>query len=266
MKSLSTYTYNCKTTQMSAIEGKLILDALDEIEEPARFVDIVDYIRDKNDCPISVTTIEKTVQNALDAGVRYGFIQQDAGFYYSEAQIIKKMNASDSENEENLEDNEVHIFKTLSNRDYKNYKKYNAKKEDCTFRDLCDCNDWPTETLDVTVETDEIKDYSNLNTSNSNHKNSISETSIVTSTNSKVQQPLEEWGPPEIKKSRMCQISKQSLAAVDKETMSTNLEHISSDSQEGEELCVECGRCKSSNKSRKRRARGKSRKRGCGCR
>lgn len=242
---------------MSAIEGKLILDALDEIEEPARFMDIVDHIKDRNECPMPVKTIERTIQTALDAGVRYGFIQQDADFYYSEAQIIKKLDAFDSEEEESLEENECHIFRAPKHQLFDNLMGVINNPENTAIitKNECYSNKMQVddEAMPSTSSPDGYKpDCSTpamCDASTSKEGMEVAKTAA----NPEDDEDENESGGPKSKKVR-------------KSSSNTDCEMIDSSDDPHENYCTECDRCKKAMKNRKRKARGSSRKRGCKCR
>ncbi|XP_067637297.1 uncharacterized protein [Eurosta solidaginis] len=81
------------------IRGKEVLEALAEFKEPVTLDEIVRYVAEAQSEPEE--KVKKLVEEALNGGVRYGFIQKHNEFYYRVCDAVDAIGDSSEEDEEN---------------------------------------------------------------------------------------------------------------------------------------------------------------------
>ncbi|XP_011290495.2 uncharacterized protein LOC105261505 [Musca domestica] len=62
------------------VKGQEILMALEEIQEPANLTEVVEHLVENFGTPVE--NIMKKAQSALEAGVKYGYIEKENEFYF----------------------------------------------------------------------------------------------------------------------------------------------------------------------------------------
>uniref|UniRef100_A0A0K8WMF5 DUF4777 domain-containing protein n=1 Tax=Bactrocera latifrons TaxID=174628 RepID=A0A0K8WMF5_BACLA len=94
-----------------AIKGKEVLEALAEFKEPVTLDEIVRYVAEVSS--LSEDKVKKLVEEVLNGGVRYGFVQKHNEFYY---RVCDAVDALD-ESSEMDEDDEVDSAESIESID-----------------------------------------------------------------------------------------------------------------------------------------------------
>ncbi|XP_011183381.1 uncharacterized protein LOC105212800 [Zeugodacus cucurbitae] len=94
-----------------AIQGKEVLEALAEFKEPVTLEEIVRYVAEASSQ--SADKVKKLVEDVLNGGVRYGFVQKHNEFYY---RVCDAVDAIDDSTEMD-DDDEIDSAESLESVD-----------------------------------------------------------------------------------------------------------------------------------------------------